>query len=86
MRLHGGEGAQAVAEFGGTLELQIFGSLLHGLGQLVLHPAAFAKEEGLGLGHEGIVAVLVNLAHAWRGTALDLIEQAGSVAAFKNGI
>ena len=85
-RLHGAQRPQSVAQLGRALELQVFCRVLHAGGHFLLHCAALAEQEGLGLAHQFVVAGLVDLAHAGRRAALDLVEQAGPVSVLEHAV
>ena len=86
MRLHRAQRPQSVAELGRALELQVFCRVLHAGGQFLLHRTALPEQEGLGLAHQFVVAGLVDLAHAGRRAALDLVEKTGAVAVLEHAV
>ena len=78
--------AQPVAQQGSGLEVEIFRSLLHLLLYPRLYRAGLAAEEILRLAQQLVVAFLVDPPHARRAAPLDLVEQAGPVAAGEEAI
>ena len=78
--LNEGQRLQPVAQHGRTFEIERFGRALHFLRQLCLHIRRFAVEEGFGICDQPIIRLVINSANAWRGAALDLIQQAWPVA------
>ncbi len=77
LRLDEGEGAEAVAEQGGALEIEVLGGLVHVLGEVILHGLGLAGEELAGLIDELVVVGDRDFAGAGAGAALDLVEHAG---------
>ena len=78
--LNEGQRFQPVAQHGRTFEIKRFGRALHFLPQLCLHGRRFAVEEGFGVGNQAVIGLVINPPNAWRGAALDLIQQAWPVA------
>ena len=81
-----GQGADAVAQDGGALELQIGRSLLHALRQGLLDLAIAAPQETADVLDDGVVLGLLDSADAGRGAALDLELQAGPGARGKDAV
>ena len=59
------------------LEIQGFRGGFHVRGKLCLHRLAFAIQKALGLPHQLIIGGKLDVIHARRRAALDLVEQAG---------
>ena len=78
--LHMGQAANAVAHRRRALELQLLRRLLHFGGQRRLHRVGLARQEGFRLRHQLRVIRLAHPAHARRGAAPDLEQQAGPAA------
>src|SRR3546814_1946942 len=81
MRLHLGQRADAVAQRGRRLEVEIFARFLHLPAQALLNLAAAAGEEIVRLADQRRVIGRADTADAGRRAALDLILQAGTGAA-----
>ena len=76
MRLNRRQRGEAVAEDRRVLEVERLRRLVHGLRQFLLHRAAVAGEEFVGLAHELGIAGKIDLARARRRAALDLVQKA----------
>ncbi len=81
-----GERLDPVAQAGGSLEIERFSRLLHAGAQRLADRAAAARQESLGVVHEGHVAGVVDAADARGAAPLDLIEQAGTGAGLEHRI
>ena len=77
VRLDVGQRADAVAQHGGLLEIELGRGRFHALRQRLLDLAVAAAEEAAHLVHDGAVFRLVDAADAGRRAALDLVLQAG---------
>src|SRR2546422_11196686 len=71
------DGVELVAELGGTLVLELAGSILHPCLQLAGQLVGLALQEEGHLLHGPPVLLLRNVVHARRRAALDLVLQAG---------
>ena len=76
----------AVAQTRGTLELQLFGSRHHLGRQMIPDATAFPRQEVTRLARQRRIIDMRDLARAWAGAALDLVEQAGPGAVLVIGI
>ena len=81
-----GQGADAVAQEGGALELELFRQVLHAQGELFLHLLAAAGEERARLVDELGIALLVDAADAGAAAALDLVEEAWARAGREHAV
>ena len=84
--LHQTERLQLVAVARGFFKLQIGGGLLHFVLQSLAQHIGAAVEKSGGFFHCGAVVVCRNRAHARRGAALDLVQQAGALAVGKHAV
>src|SRR5690606_18071832 len=80
------ERRQPVTVDGGPFEIERFGRLLHGGGNVRLHLLASTREEILRLRNQLGVVGGGNLAGTWRRATLDLVKQAGTGAALERGV
>src|SRR5260221_9800382 len=81
-----GEGADAVADEGGGLEIERRRGRLHGLRERRLDVLAAPVQEVARLGDEAGIGLVVDAADARRAAALDLKEQAGPRAAGEHAV
>ena len=84
--LHLGQGADAVAQGGGALELQRPAGFFHLAGQILLQAGGPALQKALGVTNQGGVIGLRDPPHARRAAAPDLVKKARPCAAFEHGI
>ena len=73
-------GLDTVAEPRRLFKIQGFRGGLHGRGKLCFHCLAFAIQKTLSLPHQLIIGRHLDIAHTWRRTTLDLVEQTGPSA------
>ena len=78
--------AQTIAQHGGTFKIERLRSLGHLAFHFPLHRVRFSAEKIARLTDKFGVIRLVNPAHAWRRTALDLIEQTGAITVSKKAV
>jgi len=80
------EGADAIAQGGGALEVEIPGGCLHVVSQRVSQRLTFPAEKFLSARNEGVVFLLVDVADAGRAAALDLVQQARTGPRFEDAV
>ena len=83
---HRGQGADAVAQAGGDLELHVVRGLLHRLGHPLHHGSRAATQEVLGLVDQAGIVLDRDQAGAGRCAALDLVQHAGARAALIDAV
>ncbi len=86
VRLHGRQRREPIAQYGGALEIERLGRLVHFACEIFLYGAAPARQELLRLPHQLVIGGARYLARAGRRAALDLVEQARSRAAVEHGV
>src|SRR5882672_5204420 len=86
VRLHGRQRREPIAQYGGALEIERLGRLVHFACEIFLYGAAPARQELLRLPHQLVIGGARYLARAGRRAALDLVEQARPGAAVEHGI
>ena len=86
MRLDMRKRCQTIPVNGCMFKVEIGGSGLHRCCQMVFHRLAFSGQERLGFAHEFGIVLVADFMCAGGGTALDLIEKAGTCPCFKDRI